>query len=134
MRDAIQVAGSVAVGPYSQAVRSGAHVFCSGQTPLDPVTEKLVGGGVGAQTNQCFANLFHVLAAAGLAPEDVVKVNVYLTDMDRFSDMNHAYEAAFQPPYPARTTVAVAGLPLGAEVEIELIAEARRAVSSELDH
>ena len=122
MRDAVDVAGAVAVGPYSHAVRSNGHLFCSGQTPLDPETKTLVGGGVGAQTRQCFANLFAVLAAAGLTATDVVKCNVYLTDMGDFAEMNAAYEAMFSAPYPARTTVAGAGLPLGAAVEIELVA------------
>ena len=122
MRDAVDVDGAVAVGPYSHAVRSNGHLFCSGQTPLDPVTKALVDGGVASQTRQCFANLFAVLAAAGLAAADVVKCNVYLTDMDDFAEMNAAYESVFAAPYPARTTVAVAGLPLGAAVEIELVA------------
>ena len=121
-RDAVDVPGAVAVGPYSHAVRSQGHLFCSGQTPLDPGSGELVAGGIGAQTRQCFANLFAVLAATGLGPADVVKCNVYLTDMDDFTEMNAAYEAHFVAPYPARTTVAVAGLPLGASVEIELVA------------
>lgn len=122
MRHAVDVDNAVAVGPYSHAVRSNGHLFCSGQTPLDPATGTLVGGGVSAQTRQCFANLFAVLAAAGLTPDDVVKCNVYLTDMADFAAMNGAYESVFDEPYPARTTVAVAGLPLGAAVEIELVA------------
>ncbi len=122
MRDAVDVDGAVAVGPYSHAVRSNGHLFCAGQTPLDPETGELVGGGVAAQTRQCVANLFAVLAAAGLGAEDVVKCNVYLTDMDDFAEMNAAYETLFTAPFPARTTVAVAGLPLGAAVEIELVA------------
>ena len=122
MRDAVDVDGAVAVGPYSHAVRSNGHLFCSGQTPLDLETGELVDGGVAAQTRQCFANLFAVLAAVGLGPDDVVKCNVYLTDMGDFAEMNAAYERAFDSPFPARTTVAVAGLPLGAAVEIELVA------------
>jgi 2-iminobutanoate/2-iminopropanoate deaminase len=123
VRDAIDVAAAVAVGPYSHAVRSNGHVFCSGQTPLDPATGALVHGGVADQTRQCFLNLFAVLDAAGLGPADVVKCNVYLTDMADFSLMNEAYESQFDAPYPARTTVAVAGLPLHASVEIELVAD-----------
>lgn len=122
MRHAVDVDNAVAVGPYSHAVRSNGHLFCSGQTPLDPATGTLVEGGVAAQTRQCFANLIAVLAAAGLTPADVVKCNVFLTDMDDFAEMNGAYESVFDTPYPARTTVAVAGLPLGAAVEIELVA------------
>jgi 2-iminobutanoate/2-iminopropanoate deaminase len=114
-----------AIGPYSHAVDDGTHVFCSGQTPIDPVTGALRVGGVGAQTHQCFDNLFAVLADGGLGPDDVVKVNVYLTDMDDFSEMNEAYATRFSPPPPARTTVGVAALPMGARVEIELVARKR---------
>jgi 2-iminobutanoate/2-iminopropanoate deaminase len=85
----------------------------------------LVDGDVGAQTRQCFANLFAVLAAAGGTPADVQKVNVFLTDMADFPAMNAAYAEQFEAPYPARTTVAVAGLPLGARVEIEMVADPR---------
>jgi 2-iminobutanoate/2-iminopropanoate deaminase len=98
-------------------------VFCSGQTPIDPATGELHTGGVDAQTHQCFDHLFGVLAEAGLGPDDVVKVNVYLRDMDDFAEMNAAYAERFEAPYPARTTIAVAGLPLDAQVEIELVAE-----------
>ncbi|MEM7287608.1 MAG: Rid family detoxifying hydrolase [Actinomycetota bacterium] len=122
MRRAVDVTDAVAVGPYSHGVRSNGHLFCSGQTPLDPATGSLVTGGVAAQTRQCFTNLFAVLEAAHLGPDHVVKCNVYLTDMADFDEMNAAYEEVFDEPYPARTTVAVAGLPLGASVEIELVA------------
>jgi len=123
-RRTLTSATATAVGPYSHAVivEPGDLVFCSGQTPIDSATGKLVDGDVSAQTNQCFDNLFAVLANGGLGPADVVKVNVYLTDMTDFAAMNAAYETRFDLPYPARTTVAVAGLPLGAQVEIELIA------------
>lgn len=114
--------GAVSVGPYSHAVDSGTLVFLSGQTPLDPSTGRLVEGGIQAQTRQCFQNLFTVLQAAGLTPEDVVKVNVFLTDMSHFSAMNEVYQSQFAAPYPARTTIGVAALPLGAEIEIEMIA------------
>lgn len=111
-----------AVGPYSQAVVSGDHVFLSGQTPIDPATGKLVDADVGGQTQRCFDNLAAVLTAADLTFEDVVKVNVYLTSMSDFSAMNAVYAERFSEPYPARTTVAVAALPLGAQIEIELVA------------
>ena len=124
MRDAINPDGAVAVGPYSSAIRSDGHLFCSGQTPIDPATGKLVEGDVGAQTRQCFANLFAVLEACGASPAEVVKVNVFLTDMADFEAMNAAYAEQFTKPFPARTTIGVAGLPLGASVEIELIARA----------
>jgi 2-iminobutanoate/2-iminopropanoate deaminase len=114
-----------AVGPYSQAVESGDHVFLSGQTPIDPATGQLVEGEVGEQARRCVDNLSAVLAAAGLTLDDVVKVNVYLTSMDDFAAMNEVYASRFTEPYPARTTVAVAGLPLGARIEIELVARRR---------
>ncbi len=111
-----------AVGPYSHGIDDGRYVFCSGQTPIDPGTGALHTGGVEAQTHQCFDHLFSVLAEAGLGPADVVKVNVYLRDMDDFAAMNAAYQDRFEAPFPARTTIGVAGLPLDARVEIELIA------------
>lgn len=111
------------VGPYSHGTRSPqGTVFLSGQTPIDPATGLLIDGDVAAQTAQVFTNLASVLAAAGLTLDDVNKVNVYLTDMNDFAAMNAVYETVFTAPYPARTTVAVAGLPLGARVEIELVA------------
>ena len=116
---------ATAVGPYSHGIVSDPFVLLSGQTPLDPATGTLVDGGAAAQTRQCFANLFAVLAADGLDASDVVKVNVYLTDMDDFAEMNAAYAEHFDEPYPARTTVGVAALPLGASVEIELMARRR---------
>ncbi len=122
MRKAISAPSATAVGPYSHAVESGGDVYCSGQTPLDPSTGALVVGGIEAQTHQCLDNLFAVLAAAGLGPDHVVKVNVFLTDMGAFVEMNAAYASRFSEPYPARTTVGVASLPLGADVEIELVA------------
>ena len=121
-RKSISAPGAAAIGPYSHGVESGELVFLSGQTPLDPATGKLLEGGIEAQTEQSFKNLFAVLNAAGLTPDAVVKVNVYLTDMADFSAMNTVYARQFNPPYPARTTIGVASLPLGARVEIELIA------------
>lgn len=124
-RRAISAPGAAAIGPYSQGVEAEGLVFLSGQTPLDPATGRLVEGDVGRRAERCFANLFAVLAAAGLGPEDVVKVNVYLTDMGDFAAMNAAYEGQFAPPYPARTTIGVAALPLGSDIEIELVAKRR---------
>lgn len=121
-RKAVSAPGASAIGPYSHAVWAGKRLYLSGQTPLNPETGELVQGDVGAQTEQCFRNLFAVLAAAKLGANDVVKVNVYLTDMADFAAMNAVYATMFEQPYPARTTVAVAGLPRGAAIEIELIA------------
>ncbi|SFG83596.1 RidA family protein [Pontibacter chinhatensis] len=121
-RKAFTAEGAVAVGPYSHAVEAGELVFLSGQTPIDATTGKLVEGNISVQTEQCFKNLFQVLAAAGLTPEHVVKVNVFLTDMGNFSAMNEVYKTQFSEPYPARTTIGVASLPLGAQVEMEMIA------------
>jgi 2-iminobutanoate/2-iminopropanoate deaminase len=114
--------GPAALGPYSHAVWAGDLLYLSGQTPVDPATGQLVGGDVEAQTHRAFDNLEFVLQDAGLSMDDVIKCNVYLTDMADFAAMNAAYRARFAAPYPARTTVAVAGLPLGAAVEIELVA------------
>jgi len=121
-RDAITAPGAAAVGPYSHAVRAGELVYLSGQTPLDPATGRLLEGGIEAQAEQCFENLFGVLDAAGLGPDQVVKVNVYLADMGDFAAMNEVYARQFSKPYPARTTIGVASLPLGARIEIELVA------------
>jgi 2-iminobutanoate/2-iminopropanoate deaminase len=121
-RKAFSAEGAVSIGPYSHAVESGATVYLSGQTPVASGTGKLVEGGIAIQTEQCFKNLFSVLEAAGLSPDDVVKVNVFLCDMDDFGAMNSVYEKRFSAPFPARTTVGVAALPLQARVEIEMIA------------
>jgi 2-iminobutanoate/2-iminopropanoate deaminase len=121
-RKAFNAEGAVAVGPYSHAVESGDLVYLSGQTPIDSETGKLVVGDISAQTEQCFKNLLKVLASAGLTPDNVVKVNVFLTDMEDFQAMNAIYAEQFSAPYPARTTIGVAALPLGAQVEIEMIA------------
>ena len=115
--------GPRALGPYSRAVWAGHLLYCSGQTPIDPATGALIDGDVDAQTMRVFDNLEAVLEDANLSMDDVVKCNVYLVDMADFAAMNAAYERRFTRPYPARTTVAVAGLPLGARVEIELVAQ-----------
>jgi 2-iminobutanoate/2-iminopropanoate deaminase len=114
--------GPAAIGPYSHAVWAGDLLYLSGQTPIDPATGKLVEGDVRAQTMRVFDNLEAVLFDAGLTMDHVIKCNVYLTSMADFPAMNAAYEARFARPFPARTTVAVAGLPLGAAVEIEIVA------------
>jgi 2-iminobutanoate/2-iminopropanoate deaminase len=110
------------VGPYSHALNAGEFVFLSRQTAQDQTTGKLIEGDVAAQTEQVFANLKTVLEACGKTLEDVVKCNVFLIDMNDFAAMNAVYASQFAAPFPARSTVAVAALPLGARVEIELIA------------
>ncbi|HPJ34763.1 MAG TPA: Rid family detoxifying hydrolase [Spirochaetota bacterium] len=110
------------VGPYSHAAEADGLFFFSGQIGLDGKTGKLVTGGVAAETEQCFRNIKAVLETAGLTEENVVKVTVFLADMGNFQEMNSIYEKAFSAPYPARSTIGVASLPLGAQVEIELIA------------
>jgi len=112
-----------AVGPYSHAVWTGNLLYCSGQSPIVPSTGKIIPGGIIEQTQQVFKNLETVLAGAGLTMDNVIKVNVYLTSMANFAAMNQVYQGCFSQPYPARTTVAVAELPLNALVEIEFIAE-----------
>jgi 2-iminobutanoate/2-iminopropanoate deaminase len=111
-----------AIGPYSQAVRSGGLLFCSGQIPLDPATGELVGGGIAAQTARVLDNVTAVLAAASLTTADVVKTTVFLSAMDDFAAMNEVYAGYFDQAPPARSTVAVKGLPKGALVEIEVVA------------
>lgn len=115
--------GPAAIGPYSHGVWAGDLLFLSGQTPIDPATGKLVEGGVTEQTEQVFRNLEAVVTDADLTMGDVVKCNVFLTTMDDFAEMNAVYGERFEAPFPARSTVAVAGLPLGARVEIELVAK-----------
>ena len=110
------------VGPFSAAVRAGDLLFLSGQVALDLATGKLVAGDIGAQTEQIFANISAVLEAAGKSFDDVMKTTVYLADMKDFGAMNTVYARYFQTPYPARTTIQAAGLPLGAAVEIEVVA------------
>ncbi|MDR2706298.1 MAG: Rid family detoxifying hydrolase [Planctomycetaceae bacterium] len=122
VRKAITSKNAISVGPYSHGIDSDGLIFLSGQTPINPVTGKLTEGDIKVQTQQGFQNLFNVLKEAGLEPDDVQKVNVYLTDMNDFTAMNKIYETQFSEPYPARTTIGVASLPLGAKIEIEMIA------------
>lgn len=121
-RKAFHASGAAAIGPYSHAIESGDLIFLSGQTPIDSQTGKIVEGSFSRQVEQCFTNLFRVLEVAGLSPDHVEKVNVFLTDMNHFSAMNEVYAKQFSSPYPARTTIGVAELPLGALVEIEMVA------------
>ncbi|MCP5054241.1 MAG: RidA family protein [bacterium] len=111
-----------AVGPYSQAIKTGNLLFCSGQIGIDPATNKLVDGGVEAQAEQVFKNIKGLLAAAGAEMDDVVKATVFLKDMADFKKVNEIYARHFQPPFPARSAVAVRDLPLYVDIEIEVIA------------
>jgi len=112
------------VGPFSPAIRSGDFLFFSGQVGQDPATGKLVAGGVEAEARQLFTNLGVLLDAAGKSFGDIVKVSVFLRRIEDFAAVNAIYSEHLDPPFPARTTVAVAALPLGASIEIELLVRA----------
>ena len=119
-RESITSPKAAAVGPYSHGILAGGFAFLSGQTPLDPATGKLLEGDIAAQTRRTLANLGAVLEAAGLGFDDVVECNVFLVDMADFAAMNAVYAEVFGDHRPARSTVAVSGLPAGALVEIEV--------------
>lgn len=110
-----------AIGPYSQAIRSGDLLFCSGQIPLTPSGE-LVSGDVKTQTKQVMENVVGLLGSVGLTPEAIVKTTIFLSSMDHFGAVNEVYGSYFPADPPARSTVAVLGLPRGVDVEIECIA------------
>jgi 2-iminobutanoate/2-iminopropanoate deaminase len=110
-----------AVGPYAHAVRAGGLLFCSGQIPLDPRTGELVGPNLADQTGRCLENLAAVCHAAGATLGDAVKLTVYTTDMDSFSEINEVYESFFESDPPARVAIGVAALPRGARVEIDAV-------------
>lgn len=109
------------VGPYSLAIATDSFVFCAAQAGLDPATGALAAGGIGPETEQAMRNLQAVLAAAGLAFEDVVKTTIFLVDIADFATVNEIYGQLMGERPPARTTVGVAALPLGARIEIEMI-------------
>jgi 2-iminobutanoate/2-iminopropanoate deaminase len=111
-----------AVGPYSQAVKVGEFVFSAGQIPLDPASGKIVTGGIEAETQQVMQNLSAVLAAAGTGLENVIKTTIFVTNIADFAAVNQVYGSFFSDNPPARSTVQVAALPLGAHVEIEAVA------------
>lgn len=113
----------VAVGPYSQAVRSGNLLFCSGQIPIDPATGKIEAADVEGQARQVIKNIRAVLATEGIGLQHVIKATMFLQDMADFPKVNSIYEAEFAGHKPARSTIQVARLPLNALVEIEVIAE-----------
>ena len=112
-----------AVGPYSQAVRTGNILFCSGQIPINPATGKIEATDVEGQATQVLANVKGLLSGVGLEMKNVVKATMFLQDMGDFAKVNALYEAGFEGHKPARSTIQVAKLPLGALVEIEVIAE-----------
>ena len=112
------------VGPFSQAIGAGGFIYLSGQVAQDPATGKLVAGGIAAETERVFQNLSAVLKAAGRGFDDVVRAGVYLANMNDFVAMNGIYARHFSQPFPARTTIGVAALPLGACVEIDLVVRA----------
>ncbi|MES2964561.1 MAG: RidA family protein [Bdellovibrionota bacterium] len=110
------------IGPYSQAVESGGFLFCSGQIPLDPVSGQTLTGSVGEQTELVMKNIAAVLTEAGLDFPNIVKTTIFLTDMGDFPAVNEVYGKYFKSEPPARSTVAVAGLPRGVKVEVEVTA------------
>jgi reactive intermediate/imine deaminase len=110
-----------AIGPYSQAVRSGNTLYFSGQTPIDPATGTLIAGDIAAQARRVFENLKAVCAAAGGTFDQVVRVGIYLTDLSNFAAVNGVMKEYFHEPFPARSTIGVASLPLNAQVEIDMI-------------
>ena len=122
-RESVKAAGApAAIGPYSQAVRAGGFLFCSGQIPLDPSTGMVVNGGIEAQAERVLSNLEAVLTAGGATLRSVVKTTVYLADLGDFPAMNAVYGKFFPEDPPARATVQVVKLPAGARVEIDAVA------------
>ncbi|RMV78849.1 Endoribonuclease L-PSP [Pseudomonas caricapapayae] len=109
-----------AIGPYSQAIKAGNTVYMSGQIPLDPGTMELVEG-IEAQITQVFENLKSVAEAAGVSFKDIVKLNIFLTDLGHFAKVNEIMGTYFTQPYPARAAIGVAALPRGAQVEMDAI-------------
>ena len=124
MREAVSTPDApAAIGPYSQAIRSGRLLFVSGQIPLDPGSGTLVTGGIADQTERVLQNLGAILRAAGGSFDQVVKTTVYLADMSEFAAMNEVYGRYFPSPAPARATIQAARLPRDVRVEIDLIAD-----------
>jgi 2-iminobutanoate/2-iminopropanoate deaminase len=122
-----------AIGPYSQAVRTGRFLFCSGQIPLDPKSGQIVSGDIAAQTRRVLDNIAGVLRAEGLTFDNVVKTTIFLTDLSDFQTVNEIYGSYFKQDPPARSTVQVAGLPKSANVEIEVIAVAEETAQTAYD-
>jgi 2-iminobutanoate/2-iminopropanoate deaminase len=122
-----------AIGPYSQAMRSGRFLFCSGQIPLDPQSGELVSGDIAAQTRRVLDNIGAILRMEGLTFDDVVKTTIFLTNLGDFQTVNEVYGSYFKHDPPARSTVQISALPRGANVEIEVIAAAAEADQSAYD-
>jgi 2-iminobutanoate/2-iminopropanoate deaminase len=121
-KQAIQTSDApAAIGPYSQAIRSGSLLFCSGQIPLDPTTMEIVSQDVADQAHQVFLNLSAVAEAAGSSLDAAVKLTILLTDLDDFAVVNEIMSKYFKQPYPARATIQVSALPKAAQVEVEAI-------------
>ena len=110
-----------AIGPYSQAVKTGNLIFISGQVPIDPETGDVVSGSIEDQANQVIENIRNICEAADRDLGDIVKLSIFLTDLGNFSIVNEVMKKHFSEPYPARATIEVSGLPLGVDVEIEAI-------------
>ena len=122
-----------AIGPYSQAVRSGSFLFCSGQIPLDPKSGQIMSGDIAAQTRRVLDNIAAVLRAEGLTFDNVVKTTIFLTDLGDFQIVNEIYGSYFKQDPPARSTVQVSALPKGAKIEIDAIADAGEAGQTAYD-
>ena len=123
MREIISTTGAPgAIGPYSQGVKANGMLFVSGQLPLDPATGAFPGSDITSQTRQSLTNVKHIVEAAGMTLADVVRVGVFLKDMNDFAAMNEVYAEFFTEPYPARAAFQAAGIPKGALVEIECVA------------
>ncbi|MBI5894406.1 MAG: RidA family protein [Deltaproteobacteria bacterium] len=115
-----------AIGPYSQGIIANGFIFLSGQIPIDPMTGDVLKGTIAEQTRLVLTNIKAILEAAGLNFNNVVKTTVYLTDIDKFAEMNQVYGEFFKPPYPARAAVEVSRLPKGVDIEIDAVAVTNR--------
>ena len=122
-----------AIGPYSQGMRSGRFLFCSGQIPLDPKSGEIVSGDIATQTRRVLDNIGAILRMAGLTFDNVVKTTIFLTNLSDFQTVNETYGSYFKNDPPARSTVQVSALPRGANVEIEVIAAATDADQTAYD-
>jgi 2-iminobutanoate/2-iminopropanoate deaminase len=121
-RETVTASGAPeAAGPYSHAVRSRGLLFCSGQVPIDPATGALLEGSIADQARRCLDNLSVVAAAGGASLQDAVRMTIYVTDISRFGEVNEAYGTYFPSDPPARTTIGVAALPLGAQIEMDAV-------------